>query len=107
MGARVTSILVRLALAYLAGRLSPNPASFIAFVAELGRVIRPEDVATLWRFAIEAAEQLRSHQLAHPEHTDEEAAQWWLDSEGVEHPVNAMDFGDPANPGGGPTGGMG
>lgn len=102
----MASILVRLALAFLAGRLSPNPESFVTFVAELGKVIRPEDVATLWRWVTEAAEQLRAHQLAHPERTDEEAAQWWLDSEGVEHPIDAMDFGDPANPGGGTSGGM-
>jgi hypothetical protein len=103
----VTGILVRLALAFLAGRLSPNPESLIAFVADLGRVLRPEDVATLWRFVTETAEHLRTYQAQHPDRTDDEAAQWWLDSEGVEHPVNAMEFGDPANPGGGSTGGMG
>jgi hypothetical protein len=103
----MAGIVVKLAIAFLAGRLSPNPESLIAFVADLGRVLRPEDVATLWRFVTETAEQLRAHQAQHPDRTDEEAAQWWLDSEGVEHPVNAMEFGDPANPGGGPTGGMG
>jgi hypothetical protein len=105
-------ILLRLALAFLAGKLdASNPVAVVELLAELGRLIPPEKahewLAAAWDAITRAAAAIQEHKRIFPDATEAHLERILSDggmADDLVLPPAQLVTGEP---GGGPTGGEG